>query len=707
MPYGWWATRGSNSAVECQLPKLNVAGSIPVSRSTTRCVGWEVVLPGESIHVLLGPLGGRRESADQKPEAASAPATGGLPADIALDAVILTDPKGRIAYVNDVAGQIFFREPDDMKGRPISEFVIGLVPDVLCFAASREREGRTLLTGLGNRGDGSSVPLDIRVSAAGAGGGLAEQFRLVLRESESRRCPEDVPGVAEARLARAERLEMAGTVAGQIAHDFNNLLTPLLAYPELIRHGLPPNSAVLDYVDIMEKTANDMSHLTQQLLSLSRRGRLGDEMFSMNDVAREVIARLQPVAPAGITIEFDLAENLLQVRGGRDQMVRVVQNLCQNALDAMPGGGTLSIRTENVYLDAPFGQYDEVRVGEYVKVSVGDTGGGIPDEIKDRVFDPFFTTKHGSEKRGSGLGLSIVHGIVKDHGGYVDLTTKVGQGTIFFVYIPICRDVEEQTTPALPRGHERILVVDDDKPQVQVMVSLLERLGYRVTGVRTGEEAVRLVRDERRPFDLILLDMIMEEGMDGLETFVEIRKAAPAQRVLLMSGFSWAARKIEAAQKMGAGAYLHKPLTIETVATAVRQELDAAKKGRGGQARLLIADDERMIRKLFGMVVSAEFPSLAVDYAEDGAKAVEMFRRHRHSLIIMDLQMPVLDGREVHAEIIRLCEQNGWKEPAVIYCTGFAPPESLTDIIGRQEVHCLLRKPVKAETLVAAVRARL
>jgi signal transduction histidine kinase/CheY-like chemotaxis protein len=530
------------------------------------------------------------------------------------------------------------------------------------------------------------------------------------------RTSEDQAGLIEARIARAERLEMAGTLAGQIAHDFNNLLTPLLAYPEMIRQELAANSPAVEYVNIVEKTAGDMQHLTQQLLSLSRRGQMGQEVFSLNDVVKEVADLLRPAVDAGIAIETDLADNLLPVKGGRGQMRRVVQNLCQNSLDAMADSGRLRIRTDNVYLDAPFGQYDTVRVGEYVKLTVSDTGSGIPEEIKDRIFDPFFTTKRSARHRGAGLGLSIVHGIIKDHGGYVDLETQVGRGTAFFVYIPICREkVAGEVAVGLPRGTETILVVDDDAPQVQVLTDLLGSLGYRVTGVRSGEEALRLIEQERRAFDLVILDMIMDEGLSGLQTFLRLRATTPGQKVMLISGFARAAPDVAAAQQRGAGGYLRKPLTIERVARSVRQELDgtpaaaASAPGAGSAKRILIVDDDRTIRRLFAMIITSEFPTAVIEQADNGEEAIVAFANQRHDVIIMDLQMPLIDGRETFTRILGVCGERHWKPPAVIFCTGYAPPASLGEIIGRpgQSRHTLLRKPVKSDTLLQAVRERL
>lgn len=625
---------------------------------------------------------------------------------------LVVDATGRVIDASESAAVLFGYERVALIVLHVSDLVARLDDSVLDLLIKSESCGKAIvLDALCFRREGGTFRAELalrRVEAAGDGGRL---IHLDVEEIQERPDGDETSSQVEARIARAERLEMAGTLAGQIAHDFNNLLTPLLAYPDLIKREIKDNPTVAEYLDIMERTASDMSRLTQQLLSLSRRGHIGNEVFGINEITEQAIALFQSVLPRDIALDIDLAENLLAVKGSRDQIRRVIENLLQNALDAMTEGGRLCVRTENVYLDSPVGQYGAVNVGEYVKISVADSGAGIPDEIKDRIFDPFFTTKRGAKKRGSGLGLSIVHGIVRDHRGYVDLESTVGKGSTFYIYLPIFREeIKKQSGENLPHGTERILVVDDDALQLRVLVQILEALGYTVSGVQSGEEAHRLFREGHR-YDLVVLDMVMERGWDGLETFKALRRIVPAQRVVLISGFTKAARNIAQAQQLGAGAYLRKPLTIERVAMVVRSELDAGGPAAADAARstqrILIADDEAMIRKLFGMIVQTEFPDAVIDHAANGNEAVQAFRVGRHDVVVMDLQMPERDGRQAFADIALLCEKEGWRLPPTIFCTGFAPPESLKSILDSGDVHCLLRKPVKADVLLDAIRRRL
>lgn len=632
----------------------------------------------------------------------------------AARAFLVTDHSGRILDASDEVARLLEYDKDSLLSRNVSDLIGRLDEPVLDLIVKATTAGHCLiLDALCYRKNGMVFPSEVMVQDVAQSKPGVWIIGLVLRDSRSGGGG-DAAGAVDARLARAERLEMAGTLAGQIAHDFNNLLTPLLAYPELIRREVPSNKAVIEYLDVMEKTTGDMTRLTHQLLSLARRGLMGADLFTVNDLLEQVVRLMQTVIPAGITVELDLAGNLLGVKGSKDQMRRVFENLCQNAVDAMGERGTLRIRTENIYLDEPVARYGVVNVGEYVKVSIMDSGSGIPEAVKEKIFDPFFTTKRGSKQRGSGLGLSIVHGIMRDHKGYVDFESTEGKGTSFFLYLPIARQALPQTQgESLPHGTERILVVDDDELQVQVLVSLIKVLGYSVTGVTSGREGLKLISEGGERFDLVVLDMVMETGLDGLETYIELKKLNPLQRVILISGFSKSARNIAKAQQMGAGSYLRKPLTIDSVASTIRKELDLAKSGVVPTAppalgrRILIVDDEPMIRKLFSMIIFTEFGDAVIDQASNGREAVEAFKAGRHELVIMDLQMPNGNGREAFLEIGQLCRQNAWPQPKVIFCTGFTPPQSLDAILNDGNEHCLLRKPVRADALLNAVRQRI
>ncbi len=378
---------------------------------------------------------------------------------------------------------------------------------------------------------------------------------------------------------RAQRLETAGRIAGQVAHDFNNLLAPLMAYPELIRDEISPESPIIGYVNDMERAAVQIAEINQQLLTLGRRGHYNLEPLDMNTIVRDVIKQHVSLH-VGIKVNADYEKDLFLFKGGASQIFRVVSNLAINALDAMKEVGALYFRTENFYVDHPLGKNNRVPTGEYVKLTVSDAGSGIPPEVAAKIFDPFFSTKTSDRRRGSGLGLSVVHAVVEDHNGYIDFDSRLGQGTSFYLYFPVTREslpgAEDST---IVGGNEKILVVDDDELQRTVCLTLLRNLGYDAQAVKSGEAAVEYFRDDGA--DLIILDMIMPPGIDGTETFGRILRLNPDQKALVVSGFAHSER-IEEALHLGAGAFIRKPLTIKSLARAVRNELDRKQEANVG-----------------------------------------------------------------------------------------------------------------------------
>ncbi len=381
---------------------------------------------------------------------------------------------------------------------------------------------------------------------------------VVVDVTESRRIQE--------LAARAQRLETAGRVAGQVAHDFNNLLGPLMAYPELISKTLPPDHTAQRYAAAMLDSVQQLSEISQQLLTLGRRGHYELEPLSLNDIAKQAVAHLSP-CPSELRVELDLAADLMPVLGGASQLMRVVTNLVVNARQAMRDHGLLSVKTENVYVEGSTGGELQVPQGEYARLSVSDTGHGIASEHRPRIFDPFFTTKK-SLTHGSGLGLSAAHAVVEDHGGYFDFESELDAGTTFHVYLPVARD--DMLPPSVEPDEFcgvglRALVVDDDAGQREVASRLLEALGYRVRVACSGNEALRLLQEE--PAEIMVLDMVMPD-LDGTETFRRARATYPQQRAILVSGYAESHRVAEA-RRLGIEQFVRKPLTLRTLARAL------------------------------------------------------------------------------------------------------------------------------------------
>jgi PAS domain S-box-containing protein len=370
--------------------------------------------------------------------------------------------------------------------------------------------------------------------------------------------------------ARAQRLETAGRIAGQVAHDFNNLLGPLMAYPELLK-GIVTDGRALKYVDDMELAASQMAEINQQLLTLGRRGHYNQVPMNLNQTVASVLNQMRPL-PETLVVHEELASDLMNMKGGQAQLYRAVMNLIANARDAMQDIGELTVRTENYYVDEVQGNIGHIPRGEYVRLTIADTGCGMSEETLSKMFDPFFTMKKSDRRRGSGLGLSVVHAVLEDHNGRIDCQSRVGEGTAYDLYFPICREeVEVSADTQVAGGSERILVIDDDRLQRNVARTLLESLGYQVSEASSGEAGLAQLRNQ--PHELILIDMIMPDGIDGAETCRGAFEINPRQRAILISGYAESVR-VKEALRSGAGAFVRKPLTMRSIAQAVRRELD-------------------------------------------------------------------------------------------------------------------------------------
>jgi len=309
------------------------------------------------------------------------------------------------------------------------------------------------------------------------------------------------------------------------------------------------------------------------------------EPMHLNDLIDRVLLSHSFSHLPNVVLDKELAGDIFPIKGGSAQLTRALANLFNNGFEALLGEGTLKVRTQNVYLDKPIYGYQTVRIGEYVRLDISDTGTGIKPEILDKIFDPFFTTKTMDRMRGSGLGLSVVHGIIEDHKAYITVESKVGKGTTFSIYFPAARDVtveESKTLEKAKGGTESILIVDDDPIQRRVTGQLLKRLGYKIRTAKSGEQAVELVTIH--PQDLLILDMVMD-GIDGTETYRQILNFQPRQKAIVLSGYAMS-KRVRQAMRLGAGGFISKPISLQALASAVRDELDTPdRKNNSGKRR--------------------------------------------------------------------------------------------------------------------------
>jgi len=382
----------------------------------------------------------------------------------------------------------------------------------------------------------------------------------------------------ELELQRAQKMEAIGTLAGGVAHDLNNILSGLVSYPDLLLMKLPADSPMVKPLSTIRKAGEKASAIVQDLLTLARRGVSVSNVVQMNTVIGSYLSSPEfeslKVHHPKVRVETRLDERLMHVLGSEVHLSKTIMNLVTNAAEAMPEGGRIIISTQNVYIDAPVIGYDHVVEGEYIMVTVSDTGIGIAPDDLPRIFEPFYTKKV-MGRSGTGLGMAVIWSTVKDHQGYIDVHSTEGVGTRIDIYLPITRKVPatEQSPIALEklRGSEHILVVDDMPEQREIAIELLSELGYRVDSVASGEDAIEYLKGH--PVDLLLLDMIMEPGIDGLETYRRVLAIRPRQKAIIVSGFSENER-VKEAMRLGAGAYLKKPYVLESLAKLIRDELN-------------------------------------------------------------------------------------------------------------------------------------
>ena len=383
----------------------------------------------------------------------------------------------------------------------------------------------------------------------------------------------------ETQLQRAQKMEAIGTLAGGVAHDLNNILIAQVSYPDLILMDLPEDSLLRKPILTIQKSGKKAAAIVQDLLTLARRGVVATEIVNLNNIIDDYIKSPECenliAFHTGVKINCDLEPNLLNIMGSSVHLATTIANLFSNAAEAMPGGGNISISTRNKYIDKPVRGYENVKEGDYVILTVSDSGSGISSGDLEKIFEPFYTKKV-MGRSGTGLGMAVVWGTVKDHKGYIEVQSTVKKGTTFTLFFPVTRKniggKEEalQIEEYMGKG-ESILVVDDVEEQREIAFRILSKLSYSVTSVTSGEEAVDYLKNNST--DLLVLDMIMDPGIDGLETYKKILEFHPGQKAIIASGFS-ETDMVKDAQRFGAGKYLRKPYTFEKIGLAVKEELE-------------------------------------------------------------------------------------------------------------------------------------
>jgi PAS domain S-box-containing protein len=474
------------------------------------------------------------------------------------NAICITDPDGRIEWVNPAFARLTGYGEGDAIGQHTRILRSGVMPPSLYADLWRTvRSGRVWRGELVNRRkDGTLYDEEMTITPVPGPDGAARHFVAIKEDVTERHRLEE-------RLRDAQRLEAVGRLAGGVAHDFNNLLQAMLGVSDLLRSGELAAGEVGEQLDELEELFHRGGQLTRQLLLFSRREEPKVEACDLNTVVRDTAKLLRRLVRENVVLRMELSEEPLDLVADRGQLGQVWMNLAVNAADAMAEGGTLTVRSGRL-------------ADTHVWFSVEDTGHGISDEVRAHIFEPFYTTKR--DHRGTGLGLSVVHGIVAGHGGRVEVASEVGRGSAFRVVLPAhgaagaaaARGGAEARR--VPRGKgERLLLVEDNESVRRTFQRLLSGLGYQVTAVESAEEAE--VLRPVVPFDLLLTDVLLP-GASGGKLAQRLRARWPGLAVVFMSGYA-EDELIRGDVSEGGATYLQKPVDIEALGSAVRAALDA------------------------------------------------------------------------------------------------------------------------------------
>jgi len=459
-----------------------------------------------------------------------------------MDGIGILDSREKYIYINKAHAEIYgYQSPDELIGKSwkmlyddeeLRRFEKEIMPEF------REK-GKWRGEAEGRKKGGSKFPQEISLTALKDGGLIC-----LVRDITERKKAEREKEKLQEQLLQTQKLESIGTLAGGVAHDFNNILTVIIGLAQLVKSRTIKSDPNYEQLDSILKSAERAADLTKQLLLFSRKKEMDLEVINLNRTISEIRKMLNRLIGENISMHNELASDLWQIKADRNQLEQVITNLVVNARDAMGGGGDLHIKTKNVSISNEKAEtIPNIEPGQYVRISIEDTGHGMDQEIQDKIFDPFFTTKGLAE--GTGMGLAVVHGIVKEHKGFINVYSEAGEGTIFHIYLPRVKSEQKQETKKrktkllnnFSGDGETVLIVEDEKPVLTYLEKILENYGYNYLSAKSGEEALELFAKNKDNIDLLLSDVIMT-GIDGVELANKLKKQNKDLQVILSSGYS-------------------------------------------------------------------------------------------------------------------------------------------------------------------------
>lgn len=492
--------------------------------------------------------------------------------------VFVNDSDGKFLFVNDAACFDTGYDRDELLKMSVRDINPNtpLGKDQKTIFKELSGGGSICTEAVHIRKDDSSYPAEVhltRIILDGKPIVMALAFDITQRKKA-----EEALRKSEERFARSKKMESLGLLAGGVAHDLNNVLSGIVSYPELILMDLPKDSKLINPLETMHTSGKRAVAIVQDLLTVARGVAVEMKPLNLNNIVNKYLESAEHNQLLqyhhGVSVRCELAFDLLNINGAPVHIGKTLMNLVSNSAEAIEKDGGIVIKTENRYLDRPIKGYDDVKTGEYAVLTVKDDGPGISPKDLERIFEPFYTKKV-MGRSGTGLGLAIVWNVLQEHKGYIDVTTDAG-GTLFELYFPITRDeIMSERTPLSIEDYsgngEKILVVDDEISQREIFCKMLQILGYRPKSVSSGEAAVEFLKEDN--VDLVVLDMIMDPGINGRETYERLIKIHPKQKAIIVSGFA-ETNEVKRAQHLGAGKYIKKPITLEKIGLAVKKSLE-------------------------------------------------------------------------------------------------------------------------------------
>ena len=509
------------------------------------------------------------------------------------DIVYRVDPKGKITFISDAIMELGYT-PEELMGTNILDIIHPDDREKAIFRINERRTGerRTKsfeLRLISKESRVSTYEVRFKILEAESKIFLVDSEGLYLSDKPADKAFLGTQGIArditekkkteeekhrlEIQLFQAQKMESIGMLAGGIAHDFNNILTSMMGYAEVLKSKFSDESTgECKAADAIIRGAERAADLTQQLLGFARGGKYNPEPLNINETIREIAAIYEKTFEKDTKIILDLEDDINIIEADRNQLGQVLSVIILNSKDAMPNGWTIHFKSENEYIEKEKECLQiDFKSGKYVKITISDTGIGIPEKIKDRIFEPFFSTK--GKVKGSGLGLATVYGIIKNHHGCITVQSEPGEGTAFIIHLPATEKRIAEKPPAVKsiRGSETIFIVEDEEDLREMAKMQLEILGYKVLIAEDGEEAVNIYKEEFEKIDLVILDMIMPK-MNGPEVFQEFKIINPKVKTVITSGYSQDGKAAQILENGGIG-FIQKPFKLENLTKIIHEAL--------------------------------------------------------------------------------------------------------------------------------------